>query len=177
MRNNNLKNLKSRLMTIKNNEMIILDDNNMMIYKGGFDNEFEKKGEGRRYEYEGDTLKKLYICEDGKDIYKWLEFEDCNMIEYEKNGMRIYEGTYDEKTYKRHGEGLLYENNDVLVYEGGWKNGKRDGYGLYYHNMCLIYDGEWKDDKPNGDGCYLDNKGDVLFEGKWENGKKTMFYE
>ena len=160
-----------RLMTIKNNEMIILDDNNNMIYKGGFDNEFEKKGEGRRYEYEGDMLKKLYICEDGKDLYKWLEFEDCNMIEYEKNGMRIYEGTYDEKTYKRHGEGLLYENNDVLVYEGGWKNGKRDGYGLYYHNMCLIYDGEWKDDKPNGDGCYLDNKGDVLFEGKWENGR------
>ena len=34
---------------------------------------------------------------------------------------------------------------DGGIYDGDWKNGNMDGYGLlYYPNEKLAYEGEWK---------------------------------
>lgn len=38
------------------------------------------------------------------------------------------------------------------VYEGEWKNGKRDGHGKYVWPDKSFYEGEWVEDKANGKG-------------------------
>ena len=38
------------------------------------------------------------------------------------------------------------------VYEGSWKNNKRDGRGVYKWSNGDVYDGDWKDNRPNGQG-------------------------
>ena len=38
------------------------------------------------------------------------------------------------------------------MYEGSWKNNKRDGKGVYKWSNGDVYDGDWKDNRPNGQG-------------------------
>ena len=77
---------------------------------------------------------------------------------------------------------LEYVKNEN--YEGGIREGKKEGYGKYKEENGEIYEGEWKNDKKNGkgrtfyakdkklkyEGDFVDNK----FEGNgkfiWENG-------
>jgi len=40
---------------------------------------------------------------------------------------------------------MIYNNGNV--YEGEWKNDKRNGQGKIIYKNCDIYEGEWKDDK------------------------------
>ena len=129
----------------KNNEKKIYDTSNKrVVYKGDYDeNTFERKGDGWRYEYEGNQLKSVYICKDGQDVYHWIAMiENDMMIEYDKNGLRIYEGGYEKNCFTKNGEGELYVDNDCLVYFGGWKNGKKDGFGILYEEGCPSYEGE-----------------------------------
>ena len=41
--------------------------------------------------------------------------------------------------------GILIHSN-VGYYEGDWKNGKKDGNGLYVSSYGDKYTGQWKDD-------------------------------
>ena len=38
------------------------------------------------------------------------------------------------------------------VYEGEWKNNKREGKGTYKWSNGDVYEGDWKDNRPNGQG-------------------------
>lgn len=40
----------------------------------------------------------------------------------------------------RQGEGSLFKN-EVLIYKGNWKNGKREENGKYYFPNGIVYDG------------------------------------
>ena len=54
-------------------------------------------------------------------------------------------------------------------YEGEFKNGKKEGIGIYYFNNGGRYEGEWKNDVQEGKGKdYFDN-GD-RYEGDFKNG-------
>ena len=167
----------------KNNEKKLYDNiNKRIVYKGDYDeNTYERKGDGWRYEYEGDQLKSVYICKDGKDVYQWITIiENDKMIEYDKNGLRIYEGEYDKNSFAKNGEGELYVDNDCLVYSGGWKNGKKDGSGILYEEGCPSYEGEWKDDKRNGKGLEFDGDENLVFDGEWKDDKPNgngKYYE
>ena len=57
------------------------------------------------------------------------------------------------------------------IYEGEWKNGKREGFGIYKYNNNEKYMGTWKNDLEDGDGRYIYKNGDI-FDGKYRYGKK-----
>ena len=118
-----------RLMSIKDDEMMIYDEEQTVVYKGGFGDGYVKKGRGWRYEYENRKLKRVFVCENGEDVYKWIEMNDNQMIEYNENRLTIYQGEYmivDNNDVIRNGEGDLFDNNKILEYSGRWKKNKRE---------------------------------------------------
>jgi hypothetical protein len=56
------------------------------------------------------------------------------------------------------------------MYEGEYKDGKRDGRGMSTDADRGIYDGEWKVDKRHGVGTYTDGQGNVIYQGRWVDG-------
>ena len=90
------------------------------------------------------------------------------------NGWALFEGL-------RNGTGESYERNGVVTYNGDWKNGKREGFGmsLSVDGDYLEYDGDWKDDKRNGTGKSYFFKFQpgtvdqpVAYEGEWRDNLK-----
>lgn len=68
----------------------------------------------------------------------------------------------------RHGIGKqTYEDNST--YEGGWKDGKRDGFGIYIQlSKGLVYQGAWMNDKKNGKGEQIWDDGEK-YDGEWKD--------
>ena len=56
------------------------------------------------------------------------------------------------------------------LYEGMYRNDKRDGYGRLMWNDGAYYTGNWKKDKRNGQGCFYHANGDME-QGEWKEGK------
>ena len=68
------------------------------------------------------------------------------MIEYNENGRMIYRGGYMESKkyrYIRNGFGKLYNNKGKVIYEGEWKNGRRQGKGTLILNDARLFSGKW----------------------------------
>ena len=59
-----------------------------------------------------------------------------------------------------------FTNGDI--YEGNFKNGNREGEGIYTWTDNSYYKGEWLNDKMNGYGEYRSATGDVI-NGLFEN--------
>ena len=84
---------------------------------------------------------------------------------YDTNNNIIYE--------LKKGKGYVkeYENNDILVFEGEYINGVRNGKGKEYDKLSgrLIYDGEYSNGLRNGKGkdYYYD-----IFKGKYIYGHR-----
>jgi len=47
---------------------------------------------------------------------------------------------------------ISYSNGDT--YEGGLKEDKKDGKGVYTSPNGQLYDGDWKEDKKSGQGTF-----------------------
>ena len=85
----------------------------------------------------------------------------------------IYETNKKGKEYDTY-----LDKNDVLIYEGEYLNGKRNGKGKEYNhiNNEVEFEGEFLNGKRNGKGKEYDYKGKLEFEGEyfndeWWNGK------
>merc|ERR1712098_257436 len=94
-----------------------------------------------------------------------------------------------ESGLRFHGNGtFMYPGGEV--YEGEWKDGKRNGKGKMTYGQSSrriiheVYEGDWEDGKRNGKGKMTYSKwpyssGEV-YEGDWEddkrNGKGKMTY-
>jgi antitoxin component YwqK of YwqJK toxin-antitoxin module len=171
------------------------------FYEGFWKNDL-KHGEGTAFNEQGE------ISAQGT----WIEGNLCDgtimikghlavcLISYEgevKNFKRDGFGTSylgDEKDYEgewtnnaRNGQGTTYWQGQKN-YEGEWKDDKRNGYGRSSSEGHIDYDGEWKDDKKHGTGIAYDEKGEIIAEGNWVEGKLcdgtvtkchyfSMFYE
>jgi len=66
----------------------------------------------------------------------------------------------------------LWKEENVLFhwktqYEGHWKDGKMDGYGVYTTLSGNQYKGQWKQDKRHGDGEFSLVDG-TIYRGHWE---------
>ena len=63
---------------------------------------------------------------------------------------------------------MHYSNGDK--YEGGWKNGKRDGKGLWFAEDGSSYEGELKEGLPHGKGIMTGRDGEkkeaIFFQGE-----------
>ena len=116
-----------------------------------------------------DEERKLVIIKYSK---KFQDIADISLVNYKFFSGRniIFEKDGIAKEYGY--------NGDVLIYEGGYLNGKRNGKGTTYNYFCSTeeefkYVGEYLNGKRNGKGkeYYYDEK--LLFEGEYLNGKRN----
>jgi len=118
-------------------------------YKGTFDNERVKQGEG---------------------TYVWMgpasEDDPDTLVEKAR-----YTGNY--KDGQKHGVGkMIYPNGDI--YEGEWVENRMEGEGSYtYKTSNDIYSGSWVNNKKSGQGTYSFGKDQSIMTGTWENGQIT----
>ena len=88
----------------------------------------------------------------------------------------IYEGEYlfegEFRNGKRNGIGKEYKGK-TLVFEGEFSNGIRNGKGKEYNwDGKLIYEGEYLNRMRNGKGKEYDFYGKLIFEGEYLNGRQ-----
>ena len=98
------------------------------------------------------------------------------IIYYGKDDSAFFKGIYEGewKDDKREGKGIMFLNNywtEAQKYEGEWKNDKREGKGSLICKNGNVYEGEWKEDKKNGKGKMVWNNG-ADYEGEWKDDKK-----
>mgnify|MGYP000995560446 CR=1 FL=1 len=75
------------------------------------------------------------------------------------------------KNGKKNGKGI-FKWNDGCMYYGEYKDNKMDGFGSCYNSSgILIYEGQWKSNQIHGTGTYIwsDSK---KYVGEFRNGKK-----
>jgi hypothetical protein len=113
---------------IKNKQIGIYRYSNGDVFDGEMQN-FRRHGIGKLKckdkMYYGQFQNDLYC---GRGIMKW------------ENGA-MYDGEFDKN---RNGYGIYI--NVVYIYEGYWKNGKRNGYGICRLNNKILI-GEWENDE------------------------------
>lgn len=63
---------------------------------------------------------------------------------------------------------MEYKNGDV--YDGNWKDGKRQGNGFIEYASGGDYDGEWLNGKRHGEG--VETTADDRYDGSWARGKR-----
>ena len=110
----------------------------------------------------------------------WKEvFEHRFIIEDECERLRkkieLYEGESDENG-KPHGSGKKYFIFGNW-YEGEWKHGKRDGFGIEYApDGTKRYEGFWENDKHCGLGVLVDYRG-LKYEGYFSDKPPYVEYD
>ena len=111
---------------------------------------------------------------------KYQENEKNDINKY-NNQIKMYDiGKYEGIIVdnKRELNGVMIYNNGAR-YEGGWKNDKKYGKGIYIsshyfnceNNLGFKYEGEFKNDKFEGFGIATYSNGD-RYEGEWKNNKQ-----
>ena len=138
----------------------------------GYGHDSSASGFGIRYYHFGNKFCKglwesnsliFYEASEAEKAKGWRTFvrEDGTIYVGESLECKIPNGF--GKTMKKDCGGLLYE--------GQWKNGIQNGYGVCYNNMyddyhvSLDYIGEWKDGVKEGMGRFYGGKGKVCYEG------------
>ena len=139
---------------------------------------------GRCFEYEDERVVRECEYKNGRMIGVLREWKGEVMTEYDENGMKVYEGEFEREIVKgefereivkgfvREGKGKEYgSDGKSILYNGGWKNGLREGYGSEFKGYFAVYIGEWKNGLRDGDGRELNEKGEVVRSGRWVKGK------
>ena len=67
---------------------------------------------------------------------------------------------------------ITFNHPDGSTYQGTWKNGKQDGYGIGKEDE-FTYEGEWKNGLPHGEGVLTDEEEGGVFEGDFVEGIAT----
>lgn len=88
----------------------------------------------------------------------------------DKTSKNSYQGTW-EKDKPIEGDAIfIFQNGDI--YLGGWKKGKRDGFGTLIMKDRRKYEGDWVRGVMHGKGVMTYKDGSRL-EGKFEHGGRT----
>lgn len=86
-------------------------------------------------------------------------------------GLTIYDGEFRDG--KREGFGSYYYKDGGLCYAGFWKDDKKDGLGVSFRdNDRALHITNWKDGEPGNTVSLFDSEGNLRFSGRMENGKK-----
>ena len=137
-----------------------------------YDDEWRKNG--KCFEYEGGRMVRECEYKNEVMIQVLREWKGECMIEYDDNGMRVYEGGFEGdmmKGFVREGRGKEFGiDGKRVLYVGEWKKGLRDGYGSEIKGYCPVYIGEWKNGKRHGTGRELNENGTVMRKGRWIEG-------
>lgn len=89
-------------------------------------------------------------------------------------GKAVYQ---DASFYEGHWKGGSRDGYGVYEtmfdrYEGNWDSGNRSGEGIQYYGSGAFYDGLWKNNEPEGNGTYTAANGDT-FQAVWATGLPT----
>jgi len=122
--------------------------------------------------YQGDYLENL--PSNGKFIWQ-------NEISYEgdlQNFSGVHDGVYEHPTGLYNGQfsgnvfngkgTYIWKNQKNNKYEGEYKQGKKDGKGVYYVNDTDTFKGNWKLGKAEGDFEYATNG--RIIKSRWRKG-------
>ena len=82
----------------------------------------------------------------------------------------VYYGMFEKN--RREGYGLYA--SDSGIYNGEWKNDLKHGQGTMLYPNNDLYKGGFKNGKKHGPGKLVNASGEVLFDGKYVNGKKQQ---
>lgn len=99
-------------------------------------------------------------------IAEWIQTINCSIWLKEHDDSISNRSYYVEEA---NDIPIVYENGDV--YKGTISMGKRNGYGCWSHKD-FVYEGEWKNDKKDGKGNMTCDKDSYIYEGEWKNDKK-----
>ena len=106
----------------------------------------KNENDGICYFYSNGEIDKVSEWKNGEEVNVLKRFEGKKMTEF-VNGVKRYEGEFRDSikhNYPREGEGEEYDTDGKsLVYEGQFKNGKRQGQGKLYRNGEVVYNGKW----------------------------------
>ena len=136
-----------------------------------FNTIYQKNGIG--YKFVNNSIRSVIEYQNDQEYRTLKEFDNNNMIEYDKNGEKIYEGGYENdlnKEYPRNGEGREY-NGGMMLYLGDWINNKKEGNGRSFLNGKILYSGNWLNDIPDGEGRLMDEEGNMKYQGQWVKGQ------
>lgn len=106
---------------------------------------------------------------------------------------------------RRHGKGILYRDNNTIIYDGDWVDNKREGFGKAliekgidykfdfvsnkyietennHINKDAYYIGHWRNNLRHDDGKLLYKNNSIIFIGEWVNDKiegygKYVYYD
>jgi hypothetical protein len=143
-----------------------------------------RTGQGTFYWKDGDKYVGQFLngqkTENGvtttKAIQRGCISGDCNNG-YGKWNLEnaVYEGYF--KNGKREGKGkMVFWDNSTYV--GDYANGLKNGKGKYEYVDGSVYDGDWVDNIKTGQGIYVWGKGTDegnRYEGSWVNNNKTGY--
>ena len=130
------------------------------------------------------NIKSLYFI---KLIFLYLdEPQKLKLIKYNKNlqkninisiiNYKYLKGKFIEYSSKGIGkEYYYYGDNKILIYEGEFSNGQRNGKGkVFYDNDILMYESEYLKGKKTGKGKEYHRNGKLLFEGEYLNDRELF---
>ena len=132
------------------------------------------KKEGKCFEFERGRIVRECEYKNNECIRVYREWKEEVMIEYNENGMRVYEGGFGGdmmKGYKRDKEGTEYDSDGTALYVGHYVDGERSGYGTEYKGCYALYIGNWKNGKRSGKGKEYDENEHVVKDGEWIDGR------
>ena len=149
-----------------------LFDGNTIIERNHYNAKFQKDGVCQ--EFEDGVIKSVDVYHNGIKLGNIKTMKDGKMIELDEDGMKVYEGEFNENdvNYPRNGNGKEYEE-DMKVYQGMFVNNVRNGRGKMFHDKQIAYDGNWKNGYPSGRGSLRASDSNI-YEGDWEFGYLRM---
>ena len=65
--------------------------------------------------------------------------------------------------------GIEYDENGNILYEGEFKNGKYHGNRKLYRKGKIIYEGDFVENKLQGKGTEYNKEGNILYTGEFSN--------
>ena len=153
-------------------KLVLFDENDLIIYRGEFDEELNRHGKG--IEYENGKMKYEGYWNKGELMRIVREFKGDEMIEYVAynnidvlNRIPLYVGEYNivNGEFKRNGIGYLLDKNGTAMRECIYKNGEElNGIGLFNgwyvkavnDNIRCVLDGQLPDEIA--DNIVVDDK-------------------
>lgn len=75
---------------------------------------------------------------------------DGTLAEMTATGKRVYVGAF--KLGKFDGYGRLTHEGERWTYKGQWRNGMKQGRGIFWDRENNVYIGQWRNDRRNGQG-------------------------
>ena len=161
------------------------------LHVGGeyYDGEWKEDmqhGKGKETWIDGSSYEGEYMNgkRQGLGLFKWSDGSEYegNFFEnkfhgkgkYTWNDKREYIGEWEYNQMNGYG---IFKWPDGRKYEGDYRKDKKEGFGIFYWPDGRIFKGNWVDGKQHGDGEFFDPKTQIWRKGRWEFGKKTMFYE